>query len=362
MSKPKAPPLLSICIPTYNRSKFLRVMLQALMPQTLDFQGQVEVWILDNASTDETQEVLAEFKHYRVLNVFRHNENLGPAKNIVYGPTLLANGEYSWVLGDHNLLRKHALSRLINRLSETSEPKLHYTNFRCATYPSHWPESAHGGFEGTYEYLADKNLNDETLPEWKLILKPETSIGTQSYAHIVPTQTWRDFWQNRAVGIDYTDASTTYPHTTMLTLTSIDKEVITIKEPTITIFNNAQSWSNPNTSWRVYFNGLPHLLEILSAKGISDSRISDFRNSLLYPNLETLIRQKIKKDSLIEFLLYCWRETGSKPEIRSKLTRRAINRNLKPMWDFLSNLLRYPTHYVMTALPKGISFLKKITK
>ncbi|MFN9035955.1 MAG: glycosyltransferase, partial [Planctomyces sp.] len=88
-------------------------MLQALLPQVSQFPGQVEVWVLDNASTDKTDQVLAESVVLGPFRVHRQHQNIGPTRNIVCGPATLANGEYVWVLGDHNLLRPGALSRLL---------------------------------------------------------------------------------------------------------------------------------------------------------------------------------------------------------------------------------------------------------
>ena len=48
------PPLLTIGIPTYNRAKFLRRLLEQLRTELAGLDGQVEVLVSDNASTDDT--------------------------------------------------------------------------------------------------------------------------------------------------------------------------------------------------------------------------------------------------------------------------------------------------------------------
>lgn len=316
MPQPEALPLLSICIPTFNRSGFLRIMLQALLPQTELLSNEIEVWVLDNGSNDNTPEVVAELSYFPALKYYRHSTNIGPVKNIIFGPAYLAKGKYSWVLGDHNLLRPRMMSYVLDRLRQSPHPILHYTNFRCATYPDHWPDVAIGGFEGAYDYVADKELKDELLSNWNLLLKPETSIATQSYAHIVPTQIWRDFWKDREIGADYSDALTTYPHTTMLVRTSLNNEAITIKEPVITIFNNAQSWNNPDTKWNVYLRGLPNLLQILNEEGISNERVNNFRQRFLRPNLEQCVSQMIQARSTFHVVHRSLFEKNLTPETR----------------------------------------------
>ena len=135
-------PLLSICIPTYNRSKFLRVMLQALLPQVAEFVEQVEVWVIDNASPDETPAVVEESRALGPFQCFRNESNIGALLNVLKGPCELATGEFVWVLGDHNLMMPGALSRILEELRSHPQFKLFYANFNCARYPEPWPALA----------------------------------------------------------------------------------------------------------------------------------------------------------------------------------------------------------------------------
>jgi len=53
-----AMPKVSIIVPSYNHGRFLRQRLDSILQQTCqDF----EVFVLDDASTDNTREVLAEY-------------------------------------------------------------------------------------------------------------------------------------------------------------------------------------------------------------------------------------------------------------------------------------------------------------
>ncbi len=77
-------PLLSICIPTYNRAPYLKELLDSIVCQFDDQEiyNQVEVIISDNASEDNTTEVVAEYqKKYENIRYFRNKENVGAAKN-----------------------------------------------------------------------------------------------------------------------------------------------------------------------------------------------------------------------------------------------------------------------------------------
>ena len=47
-------PLVSICIPTYNRVEQLKITMESIMAQPEFREGKVEIVISDNASDDDT--------------------------------------------------------------------------------------------------------------------------------------------------------------------------------------------------------------------------------------------------------------------------------------------------------------------
>jgi abequosyltransferase len=53
-------PILTIAIPTYNRDFILSKALDNLLPQLSIYEDDIELIISDNASTDNTQEVIKE--------------------------------------------------------------------------------------------------------------------------------------------------------------------------------------------------------------------------------------------------------------------------------------------------------------
>jgi glycosyltransferase involved in cell wall biosynthesis len=71
-------PLVTIAIPTFNRASWLRGCIVAALAQTYP---RVEIIVSDNASTDNTAEVLKGFSDPR-LRVLRQATNLGPTPNL----------------------------------------------------------------------------------------------------------------------------------------------------------------------------------------------------------------------------------------------------------------------------------------
>ena len=286
-------PILSVCVPTFNRSDFLRVMLSALVPQAQQLNGLVEVVVLDNASTDGTADLLTQYQATSDLHVHRQDKNVGPTRNIVDGPAKLARGQFVWVLGDHNLLLPNALKTVVSRLKQDARLDVFYANFRCATWPEHWPDSAAGGHDGPFLYVGNPDVHTDSADHWYQVLNAKSVFGTQNYAHIVRTEIWANFWKETACQGDYSSGINTYPHTWMLVNTCLHKPAGVFPEPLITIFNGAQSWNNIDTQSKVYLNGLPDLIQTLcELRGdSSQTLLVHLRTPWLFQHLTELIRQ-----------------------------------------------------------------------
>ena len=67
-------PLLSICIPTYNRAKYLKKSIESVICQEEFKSGKVEIVISDNASTDGTEQVGKEYSDRYENIIYHRNE------------------------------------------------------------------------------------------------------------------------------------------------------------------------------------------------------------------------------------------------------------------------------------------------
>ena len=119
--------LLSVCIPTRNRAKYLREMLAAFARQIHNGNigpDQVVFYISDNTSDDgETPGIINEFQK-RVPAAFcsRNPVNIGGDGNILHVRTL-GRGKYIWVVGDDEILCDGAVATVL-QLLEKYEPGL----------------------------------------------------------------------------------------------------------------------------------------------------------------------------------------------------------------------------------------------
>ena len=111
-----ARPLLTIAVPTYNRSANLALLLSNLAPQIAEFP-QVELLISDNASPDDTESVVRSFIAAGLRCRYLRNQ-----KNLNTDPNFLqcyqqARGTYLWIIGDDDVLFPGALAAILPYLS-----------------------------------------------------------------------------------------------------------------------------------------------------------------------------------------------------------------------------------------------------
>ena len=114
--------LLSICIPTYNRLKYLQELLAMLLPQVEILpDGIVEVIVSDNKSTDGTTDFCKTLRA-AFLRTWTNSENIGAERNY-FRCINEAQGEYIWLLGDDDILPARAVERVVSFL-QSHHPKL----------------------------------------------------------------------------------------------------------------------------------------------------------------------------------------------------------------------------------------------
>lgn len=117
--------LLTIAIPTYNGSKTILNMLDRLL---LECDERVQVIISDNASTDETEQLMRDRKaKYTFVNYVRNEKNIGPDSNFLQCMRL-AEGKYTWLLSDDDILMEGKLKIILDFLARNDDCSLLYLN------------------------------------------------------------------------------------------------------------------------------------------------------------------------------------------------------------------------------------------
>jgi abequosyltransferase len=113
-------PLLTIAVPTYNRSRYLATFLAGAAPQIVG-EDRVELLISDNASPDDTGELVQRYQSQGIpIRYVRNESNVGPDGNILQCFEL-ASGKYVWICGDDDVIEPSGLGKLLSYLTSADE-------------------------------------------------------------------------------------------------------------------------------------------------------------------------------------------------------------------------------------------------
>ena len=121
----KSDPLVSILIPTFNRSHYLDECLYSVLAQ--DYTD-CEVFVRDNDSTDKTSEIIKKYRprfgHFARFRYKKNETNVGFRDNMVHG-VAECRGKYTIILMDDDFLStRTAISSFVRALEATDKTSL----------------------------------------------------------------------------------------------------------------------------------------------------------------------------------------------------------------------------------------------
>ena len=126
-------PLLTIAVPTFNRASKLEAQLSSLhqLISKSHFSDTIEVLVIDNCSTDSTQNIIQDFSSLErkyIFSSYRNNMNIGSDRNS--GQVILrAKGRFAWYLADDDRAHEDAIDHIIQSLTDHQEIGLCFVNY-----------------------------------------------------------------------------------------------------------------------------------------------------------------------------------------------------------------------------------------
>jgi len=112
----------SICIPTYNRKDYLKETLESVFAQTYK---NYEVVIVDDGSTDGTEQMLKDIDH-PIRYCWQKNSGDAAARNKM---VKLAQGEFITFIDSDDLLMHDAVDRMMNVMEAEDEEVIVYSPY-----------------------------------------------------------------------------------------------------------------------------------------------------------------------------------------------------------------------------------------
>jgi abequosyltransferase len=108
-------PLLSICIATYNRAEYIGETLESIIPQ---LEEDVELLVVDGASTDNTEEVVRRYIDTEPRIRYVRFPVKGGVDQDYDKSVELAHGEFCWLFTDDDLIKPGAIAAVKTALNE----------------------------------------------------------------------------------------------------------------------------------------------------------------------------------------------------------------------------------------------------
>lgn len=181
----KTQPILSIGIPTFNRSYYLNKCLKAIYKQ-IGNDDLVEVFISDNASPDNTPQIAANYQKYPSLIYHRNKTNIGERnfENVWEH----SHGKYAIALGDDDYFCGNAIYNIVASLY--SNPKitllsmLPYNENRYGVYEGKGIDDFVGRVSYVSTYISGVALNREYFLQVENRLKFSDTNLNQVYIQL----------------------------------------------------------------------------------------------------------------------------------------------------------------------------------
>lgn len=119
-------PSFSICIPNYNYGRYIGETIQSVLDQTYQ---NFEIIVVDNASTDNSVEVIESFKDDRI-RLIRNRYNVGFAPNLQRA-TMFARNDFVNLLSSDDQMKSNALecyAEVLVRLGDDARRAVLYSD------------------------------------------------------------------------------------------------------------------------------------------------------------------------------------------------------------------------------------------
>ncbi|MFM0737768.1 glycosyltransferase family 2 protein [Paraburkholderia xenovorans] len=164
---------ISILVPTYNRAKYVKELLDRFKAELRKLpSGEIEVIVVDNASTDSTTEVARKFEHLEWFRFIRNASNVGASKNLFIALPA-CRGKYVWWMGDDDWPEPGVIGAVLNTIRWNPGVGTIFLNRRLL--------DAHSGKITVSEFIPDLADNySPTLMDLMQTTGPMTLFGSIS--------------------------------------------------------------------------------------------------------------------------------------------------------------------------------------
>ena len=279
-------PLLSICIPTFNRSQHLVNCLHSIHSAAKSIDVEFEVCVSDNCSSDDTESIMENLDLPIPIRYHRNESNVGIPLNFV-NVVSMAKGEYAWLIGNDDLLLPDTLIRLIQLLKNRPKVDFFFVNAYHLTTEYVLEHSQPFNTNELPEKMipCSKKTESEELPFFDLI-DPNVSFDFLGgmFLSVFRRQPWIDHvhcLDSKAITapVTFSHFDNTFPHMKIFAHAFSSSRAYFNAEPMVVCLSGAREWAPLNSM--VMNVRLIEGLEIYRKKGLPFIKYVKCRNFAL---------------------------------------------------------------------------------
>lgn len=116
-------PMLSICVPTYNRAMTLDRLLRCMHALPDGVGDGIEICVSDNCSKDNTRQIAKKWASKLPLKYGRNSDNLGYDRNVLASLSM-ANGDFAWLMSDDDLPMPGSLATMLEAVRKADKTRV----------------------------------------------------------------------------------------------------------------------------------------------------------------------------------------------------------------------------------------------
>lgn len=328
-------PLLSLCIPTYNRSILLSDLLASIERDVQPFRDAVEIVVSDNCSDDDTIDVVRAFQDRLDVRYFRQERNIGQTANICFVPSL-ATGTYCWILGSDDLLVPGAIRELLTLLEQYPSMPAIVVGY---SYEQEMNRTKIREREGPPEFQRPvfKNLHAPTcLQRWEdsFLETDKAALHTSIVSCVFARRAWEENKPDvrRLTQIDsFVSLESTFPYALTWASFLVGRAVVFAPMPQVYFFVGAQEWFRPMWTSMV-FSFCLQLARNFRHLGAREDAVRYYESSLLqHPGLLQLVLEPNEYSRTFFSLPWLMEHYGSRPELWQGIVK-TCNKNHPGKW------------------------------
>ena len=179
--------IFSVIIAAYNSEKWIEESINSIIKQDLDFKDNIEIIVVDDASTDNTQLICKKFidNYPNNFKYIKNEKNKGPSFSRNIGLSY-AKGEYINFLDSDDTLSKNTLKDVLNFFKK-------HTQVDLVSIPIYFFESESGEHYLNYKFKKTCSVDLLKHPECYQLSAPSsfirrTSINNIKFPNIITSE------------------------------------------------------------------------------------------------------------------------------------------------------------------------------